>query len=264
MEGLTIFQREGSVSCDFEGLRTKLEAYISLYENKEFTEETKTEAKKDVADIRKSRKEFEQAMKEAKEKYMIPWNAFADRCNELLDLYDKPIIRINEQIEKFENKRKEEKEQKIKEIFGEMVFEDEILAYLPLSKVYNTKWLNSTYNEKQIKDDIMAAKLNVKQALDTIKAMDSDVEGKALEVFKETLSLPEAIKAITDYEANKKVFKQKVAEETRADVIDTFMPVDDGSETKDFHYTIFLTNDGKNKLESLMDSMGIEYVCRED
>lgn len=263
MEGLAIFQKEGSITCDFAGLQTKIEAYLAPYEAKEFTEDDLPIAKKDLADIRKSRKEFDQARKDAKAQWMKPFDVFDGKCMDILDIYDRTIIKIDGKVDEFIAKKKEEKDARIKEIFGEMVFEDDILAFLPLEKVYNERWKNSTYSEKQIKEDIMTQKIKVKEGLAAIKAFESDVEDKALIVFKETLSLPEAIKTITDYEQNKKVFKAKVAEETRAEVIETFAPVD-GGETSDYHYTIFLTDDGKAKLEAFMDSIGIEYVCRED
>lgn len=263
MEGLAIFQKEGSITCDFAGLQTKIEAYLAPYEAKEFTEDDLPIAKKDLADIRKSRKEFDQARKDAKAQWMKPFDAFDAKCMDMLDIYDRTIVKIDGKVDEFTSKRKEEKKNRTQDIFGEMVVEPEILEFLPFSKVYNEKWTNATYTEKQIKDDIMEAKQNVKLGLQTIKAMESDIEDKALQVFKETLSLPEAIKTITDYEQNKKVFKAKVAEETRAEVIETFAPVD-GGETSDYHYTIFLTEDGKAKLEAFMDSIGIEYVCRED
>lgn len=257
-----ITQVAGKISFDFEGAKTKLEAYCNEYVGVIFTEDTKNDAKKRVASLRKEQKEWLAMVKEAETAFFKPFAEFKEKAFELARIYDKPICAINEQIEAFEESRKKEKDTRVKEIFAEMIFEPEILEYLPLQKVYNTKWLNATYTDKQIKDDLMAAKQNVKLALQTIKAMDSDIEDKALEVFKETLSLPDAIKTITDYEQNKKVFKQKVAEETRAEVIDTFAPVDDGAETKDYRYTIFLTPDGKVKLEAFMDSLGIEYVER--
>ena len=261
MNEIVITQKAGALSCDIEGIRSQIEAYVKQYEGVVFTEETKADAKKTVAEIRKSRTAFEKVIKEAKEKYMIPWMELMAQLNEMFPLYDKAIAQINEQITAFEESRKEEKEARIKEIFGEMVFEDDILAFLPLSRVYNEKWLNATYTEKQIKDDIMTAKMNVKTSVQSIKAMQSDVEDKALEVFKETLNLPEALKVITDYEANKRVFKQKVETETRAEVVDSFIPVE-GGESKGYTYTIFLTPDAKQKLEMFMDSIGIEYFER--
>lgn len=262
MNEISIIQRAGAVTCDFEGMRTQLDAYCKEYEGVVFTEDTKTDAKKTVANLRKDQKEWLNRIKDAKAEYMKPWDAFAEKANELARMFDKPICAINEQIDAFEEGRKKEKDERINEIYAEMVVEKDILEYLPLTRVYNEKWLNATYTEKQIKDDILSAKVNVKTGLDTIKNFESDVEEKALEVFKQTLNLPDALKVITDYEANKRVFKEKVENETRAEVIETFTPVDMDEETKDYRYTIFLTKDGKAKLEAFMDSLGIEYVER--
>lgn len=259
MNEIVITQRLGALSCDIEGIRSQIEAYVKQYEGVVFTEETKTDAKKTVAEIRKSRTVFEKIIKEAKEKYLAPWVEFVEKLNEMFPLYDKAIAQINEQITAFEESRKEEKEARIKEIFGEMVFEDDILAFLPMNKVYNEKWLNATYTEKQIKEDIMLQKQNVKSGLATIKSFESDVEAKALQIFKETLQLPEALKVITDYEANKKVFKQKVETEARAEAVESFIPVETGEKARPILYTIKLTSDAKAKLEAFMDSVGIEY-----
>lgn len=257
MNEISIIQRAGAVTCDFEGMRTQLDAYCKEYEGVVFTEDTKADAKKTVANLRKDQKEWLNRIKDAKAEYMKPWDAFAEKANELARMFDKPICAINEQIDAFEEGRKKEKDERIKEIFGEMVFESDILDFLPLSKVYNEKWLNATYTEKQIKDDIMLQKMNVKSGLNSIMAFKSDVEAKALEVFKETLSLPDALKVITDYEANKHLFKEKVQEEAREEVVEQFIP--DNAETKPYLYTIHLSKDGKAKLEAFMDSVGIEW-----
>ena len=263
MNEIAIIQRPGYVGCDFEGLKHQIESYTKPYENVVFTEDTKTDAKKTVAEIRKSRKDFESRVKEAKAMYMKPWETFAEECNEIYNLYDKPIVQINEQIDAFEESRKKEKDERVKEIFGEMVDEPEILQFLPLNKIYNEKWLNATYTDKQIKDDIFLAKQNVKSGLATIKSFESDVEAKALQIFKETLQLPEALKVITEYEANKKVFKNKVETEARAEAVESFIPVE-GGKVKCYLYNIFLTADAKQKLEAFMDSVGIEYRETED
>ena len=51
-----ITQVAGKISFDFEGARTKLEAYCNEYLGVVFTEETKAEAKKTVATFVKSRR----------------------------------------------------------------------------------------------------------------------------------------------------------------------------------------------------------------
>ena len=275
-----IFQRAGSVTCDFEGIKTKIEAYAKQYDGVIFTEDTKADAKRTVAEIRKSKKDYLDRIKEAKEKYMTPWNEFYDKAIAIADLFDKPVIQINEQIEAFEEQRRKDKIDKCKAIFAEMVPEEEILAYLPFAKVYNVKWENATYTDKAVKDDIMTAKLNVKTALDTIKSFKSDVEEQALDEFKRSLNMTEAIKIITKYEDNKRTalkkylasekeeIKEKVKEEVRQEakeeVINQFVPTDTEEEERPYTYIVFLTPDAKEKLETFMNSVGIEFLARRD
>ena len=59
-----IFQREGSVTCDFEGIKSRIEAQMKQYDGIVFTEDTKTDAKKTVASIRKDKKDFLDRVKE--------------------------------------------------------------------------------------------------------------------------------------------------------------------------------------------------------
>jgi hypothetical protein len=260
MKEIMISQRAGTITCNFDEMDAEIDGYLKDYSNVVFTEDKKKEAKDTVAFLRKRQKEIDAVIKEVSDAWNAPLIEWKKQINERKSRYDVPIVRINEQIEAFEESRKEEKDARIKEIFGEMVFESDILAFLPLSRVYNAKWLNATYTEKQIKDDIMLAKTNVKSGVNTIKSFESDVEDKALEVFKETLNLPDALKVITDYEANKKVFKKQVEEEARAEVIETFIPAETTEQTRPILYTILLTKDAKAKLEAFMDSVGIEYI----
>ena len=276
MNEVAIFQRPGSVSCDFQGIKNQLEAYCKEYEGIVFTEETKADAKKTVANLRKEQKEWLNRIKEAKTEYMKPWDAFAEQANELARLYDKPICAINGQVEAFDEQRRKDKIDRCKAIYNDFIQEEEIRAYLPFSKVYNVKWENATYTEKSIKDDLMNAKQNVKTGLETITSFKSDVEEQALEVFKQTLDMAEALKVITKYDEAKKIaieaeknrMAAEVREEVRAEVTDqvisTLTPVDDGTEAVAYSYTIFLNKDAKEKLDSYMDSVGIEYFSRRE
>ena len=159
MNEITIFQRSGSVTCDFQGIKNQLEAYLKQYDGILFTEETKAAAKKTVAELRKDRTDFLARIKDAKAEYMKPWDDFNKQAMELADMFDKPICFINEQIDAFEDKRRKDKLETVKSIYKDLVFEEDLRVYLPFEKVYNEKWLNATYTEKAVKDDIMAAKV---------------------------------------------------------------------------------------------------------
>lgn len=132
---------------------------------------------------------------------MKPYDKFDVQCKELLSLFDKPILLIDRQIKEFDEARKEEKRAKIKQAYAEIAagFED----FLPLSRIYDAKWENATTSMKSIKDSLMEMVKSVRTALDSIKAMHSECEGRAIEEYKKNLSLSDAMTYITQYEKQK-------------------------------------------------------------
>lgn len=284
MSDLTIFQRQGSVSCDFAGIRNKLDERLNQYRGIIFTEDTKTEAKKTVAEIRKDKADFSDRLKEAKKEYMKPWDEFNAQAQELVKMFDEPINFINKQVEDFENKRKEEKKERIEAIYAEIVPEGEIRTFLPLEKVYNEKWLNSTYTEKAIKDDIQASKIEVETGLNAIKGFNSGATERALDIFKRTLNLSEAMAYISSYEEQKQqIVKDMSVANLAVKTIDTsnmdvigdgfkgFKPKDEPTLPKEetffndkevaLTYTIFLKDTDRVKLDNFLKENNIEFFC---
>jgi DNA repair exonuclease SbcCD ATPase subunit len=183
-----------------EYLKNRLEEYDGVL----FTEDTKQDAKKAVASLRKEKKELIDRVKEVKEEYMKNFNEFYGMAVELIDMYDKPINFINEQIEDYEKKRIEEKKVFIKQLYDEYIGCDEPIAeYIPLAKIYNPKWENATTNRKAICSEMMEYKEKVKQAITAITEMHSDVEETALQMFRETYDLTRCILFINNHEKQK-------------------------------------------------------------
>lgn len=284
MSEVTIFQRQGSVSCDFEGIKNQLDRRLNQYRGIIFTEDTKTDAKKTVAEIRKDKADFSDRLKEAKKEYMKPWDEFNAQAQELVKMFDEPIEFINRQIEDFENKRKEEKKERIEAIYAEIVPEGEIRSFLPLEKVYNEKWLNSTYTEKAIKDDIQASKIEVETGLNAIKGFNSGATERALDIFKRTLNLSEAMAYISTYEEQKQQIVKdmsvanlaiKPIDTSNMDVIGDgfkgFKPKDEPTLPKEetffndkevaLTYTIFLKDTDRVKLDNFLKENNIEFFC---
>lgn len=261
MDEIKVFQKAGAVTCDFEGIKTMLNARLNQFRGVLFTEDTKTDAKKTVAEIRKDKKQFLDRIKEVKAEYMRPWDEFNDKAMELADMFDEPINFINAQIEDFENKRKEEKKERISAIYAEMIPESDLQSLLPLSRLYNPRWENATFTEKDIKEEMMTKKAMVKSGLTILEAFDSPAKAKALDIFEQTLDVTEAVKYIQQYEAQAKEIRATEADKARAEAIEAFVPVEGGEENC-YTYIITLTDDAKQKLETFMDSVGIDYFIR--
>ena len=267
MSELTIYQRQGSVSCDFTGIQNQLAEHLKQYQGIVFTEDTKADAKKTVAEIRKDKADFESRLKEAKKEYMRPWEEFNTEAQRLVTMFDEPIIFINKQISDFEEKRKAEKKERIKAIYDEIVSEEEIRSFIPLERIYNEKWLNTTFTEKAIKDDISSSMLEVKTGLETINSFDTDAKDKALDLFKRTLILSDAIAYIGKYEEQKREILAKQAEkkvEAPAKKEAPSLPQEEtffNDKEVALTYTIFLKDTDRVKLDNFLKENSIEFFC---
>lgn len=290
---------KNEIQDNFDEVKNNLQAQLSAYKGIAFTEDTKKDAKETVANLRKDKKALQDKVKAVKSEYMKPFEEFNAKAMELIGLYDEPINYINEQVAEFEEKRKAEKREQIQNIYHEMVPEAEWQEVIPLAKIANPKWENATATVKSIKEEIMKYKENAKTAYTAIKAMASDKEEEALEMYKRTLNLNECMDYLNRYEQQKKevlerehqreqreaeeriraeerakmVQEQAQAEEVaqakaeayeqaQQETIDSFVPeVNEDEELEDYTYMIKLSKDAKEKLEMYMDSVGIEYFC---
>lgn len=205
-----IVQQEGTVSCNFEEVEGYIKERLKEYDGAIFTEESKGYAKKELAKLRAEKKELNDNLREAKKKYMAPWDAFEPKAKDLINLFDEPITLIDGQIKAFEEGRIAQKKALIEAIYTELV--GDLADIIPLERIYNPKWENATTKEKAIREEVLAQATAARIALDTIRGMRSDAESKALDVYKQTLSLPEAISCINAYEAQKAEILRKEQE----------------------------------------------------
>lgn len=210
---VVVTQESGVIKCDFEGAKLYLRNRLEEYQGAVFTEDSKNVAKKVVANLRKEKKAFADRVKEVKAEYMAPFTQFEVQAKELIGMYDEPINFINSQVEDFEQKRRAEKQELIQAIYEECI--GDMREYLPLQKIYNSKWENATCKKKDICEEIMNAVNSVRTSVQTIMGMRSEAEEAALNRFKEDLSLSNAIAFINNYEQQKAVILAKEQERQR-------------------------------------------------
>lgn len=213
-----ITQQEGAVSCNFEEVEAYIKDLLKEYDGAIFTEESKGYAKKELAKLRAEKKELNDNLRDAKKKYLAPWDAFEPKVKELINLFDEPITLIDGQVKAFEEDRIAQKKALIEAIYTELV--GDLADIIPLERIYNPKWENATMKEKAIREEVVAQATAARIALDTIHGMRSDAETKALDVFKQTLSLPEAISCINAYEAQKAEILRKEQERQREEELE--------------------------------------------
>lgn len=197
-----ISMKAGTITCNFEQVEAALNERLHEFDGAIFTEDSKALAKKIVSSIRKEQKEFSDNLKKAKQQYMAPWEPFEKQAKALIAKYDEPINHINGQVKEMEEKRVAEKKKLIVQIYQEAA--EGMEDYLPLERIYNPKWENSTYKEKDVRKDIISASAAVKQAVSTIKMMHSEIEDNAIEYYRKSLDLAGALNYINQYEQQKR------------------------------------------------------------
>ena len=208
-----ITQENAKITCNFKQVEKAIQDKLAEYEGIVFTEDSKASARKEVASLRAEKKSLQDNMRDAKTQYMKPWENFEAQAKKLIGLYDEPIDLINGQIQAFEKKRIAEKKQLIQKIY-KCVPED-LQVYISLERIYNPKWENATYKEKDIKADIAEFVHKTENDLNAITSMQSEAVEKALNIYKDSLSLTDAITYINNYEQQKQQILAREQEKQR-------------------------------------------------
>lgn len=214
---IRIAQKTGAIEFNFEELKSRLADEMKYYKGLIFSEDTKKEAKETVAELRKLKKDIKDKRIEVKKSFMHPYDEFEAQVKELDKLIDEPIAFINEQVEEFERMRVEERKKLISEIYTGIIAEHETVRdYLPLQRIYDSKWENATTTKKAIKEAITGHVEHVEKDLATIRAMESEFEDKGLAKYKNTLELSDAIEIMNQYQKQKEeILKRQKEEEER-------------------------------------------------
>lgn len=286
-----------AIRANIPAVKAWLESEMSQYDGLIYTEDGKAAAKKKVAELRKGKKEIGDICKEVKKQCMEPYEQFEKEVKELLFLVDKPIVHINGQVEAFEQKRMEERDAEIKEIYQEEI--GDLADFLSLYRIRSDKWSNASTNVKTIRKEMQEAISSARAGKSAIEAMNSDAVPDALRKFQSTLNLADALSYINQYEAQKTEMlkreeerrrqeeerrhqaeierirqeeRQRIAEEERirkeaeAAAMKKVASVDEGRAAElslpDSHtavYTVVGTDDELRELEMAMISLGLYY-----
>lgn len=187
----------GTIEDNLDVVEASIQQKLSEYAQVVITKDSIQDGKELLADIRKEKKSLDDERKAIKKAWMKPYEAFEARAKKIIDLYDEPVKLIHSQLETYEEDRKAAKRNDIKKIYEFVVKENAELAdWLPLEKIYDTKWENATCKDKTIREAMEMAFSQIKVSISTIQSMQSAWEEDALNVLKDTGSLQLAIEKI--------------------------------------------------------------------
>ncbi len=201
---VVVNQTPGEVKWNFEQLKDALEAKLKVYETLVYTDENVKDAKADLADLRKLRKQVEDKRKKVKNVCLQPYAIIEAQSKELVALIDKPIGKIDEQVQKYEDDRKAKIKAEIISYMTEMFsnLPDDIAKKLQF-KIYDAKWENVTTSKKTWQSAIDDALGMTNSDLKVLDEVSEEFKEEAMNVYKQNLVLSAAMMKVTELQKQK-------------------------------------------------------------
>lgn len=207
MEFKIIKLEKGNLEFNFEELKQDLKSNLLKFQGLIFTEDTMNKAKETRASLNKVEKLIDNERIRIKKEYCIPLNEFESQVKELTTLIKKTNKEIDDQIKMFEDKNKENKKNKIAQIWDTKNFE-----LVELENIFNDKWLNSNITLQHIEKEIDEKIEKINQELSVISSIVEENEIYQSKInYLKNLDLGDFIAKYN----NDKVLKEKLKKSTK-------------------------------------------------
>lgn len=187
----------GSIQDNLDAVEASIKAQMGEYKGYVVTADSIQFDKKMLANIRKEQKALDDSRKQIKKEWNKPFEEFEVRAKKIIALYDEPIKVINDQLGQYEEDRKAAKRFVIEQAFND-IDKGEYEGWITLDDVFQPRWLNASYSEKDIVKDIKQELDAIAFAVDGIKAVGSESEAEGIEVYKQTKDFHKAIQEMSN------------------------------------------------------------------
>ena len=141
-----------SIEWNFEELKQEVTRKANDYMNLVYSDDQVKEAKKDRASLRKFNAVLDDKRKEIKKQIMAPYTAFDAQIKEITGIVDQAIENIDTQVKGYEEAKRNEKLEKVKEVYREAI--GDLDRTVPFEKIFQERWLNVSTTLKSIREEI--------------------------------------------------------------------------------------------------------------
>lgn len=176
------------IEFNFTELKQEITEKAALYKNMVYTDETIKEAKADKATLNKFITALEDKRKEVKKQCLQPYEKFEKQIKELVAIVKEPTQLIDEQVRAYEDKKKADKLEKIKEFWETTGHPD----WLTCNMIFDQKWLNASVSMKKVQDAITDRLGQIGLELNTLESLP-EFSFEAIEEYKHSLDVNKAI-----------------------------------------------------------------------
>lgn len=142
-------QQIGLLDWNFEELNIALDGYLEKYKGLQFSDNEIKDAAKICADLNRLAKAINDRKISVKKEFCAPYDTFADQAMKLVNKIKVVRADIDAQVKDYKARQQEEKKAKICAWWDENGKKT-----IPIEKIWNEKWLNSTCSEKEWQNDL--------------------------------------------------------------------------------------------------------------
>ena len=163
------------ISLDYEQMRVRLNEMLEPYKGIIVTEDNYKLCKEKKDEVGRIGRELDDTRKAIKKAYEKPLKDFEKEIKSLVAVADKVKKEISDQLDVFDNKRKEEKrviaEQIIDEMIGEYQLNEKFAGQVELKKSY----MNLTAKEQDVRADVESQCMYLKQQQDSEESIKKTI-----------------------------------------------------------------------------------------
>lgn len=170
-------------------------AIASRYEGRVVID--KASAKRDRAEVNKMLREVDDARKAVKRAYEAPYKAFEAELREILEPLKLAGDAIDAQIKAIEQAEREERRAALEAVW------DTTEHSVPISRVFDIRWLNASVSLKKATDELAAAAAAAEADVQCIRDLHSQYEAVLIDMYAngETLASVMSYKARMEAQA---------------------------------------------------------------
>lgn len=203
------------ITWNHEEIKKEVAEKVQYYKNLVYTDDQIPDAKNDRATLNKFVQALEDKRKEIKKQCLAPYDEFERQMKEIIEVVNEPIRMIDSQVKEYEQKKRDDKLNKIKEIFAEIGFQ----SFVKFEDIFRNKWLNASVSMKKIREEMTSTMYQIGSDILAINSLP-EFSFEAMEVYKNTLDVSKAIQEgqrLADIQKRKAEYeaKQKAEEEAR-------------------------------------------------
>ena len=177
---------------NFEELEAEITKKSSDYSTLVYTDEQIGEAKKDRASLNKFVKALDDERKKIKKECLKPYEEVEPKFKKLEGIVNQAIKNSDSQVKGYEEKKKADKMDEIKELWNNGVDFQDKPEWLEFEQIFNPKWLNSSVSMKSVDEEMYSKLSQIEGDINTLANLP-EFSFEATEVYKSSLDLGKAI-----------------------------------------------------------------------